>query len=237
MRLGFAPSNVVNIADHPLFGRVRYSAMDLGNWPDEQVARTIGVMQVRTSEDMQDPGFKARAQGIADPALSDFDKIANAYAHTKGALQFQRDEATGAGVGDIPPEQVIEVIIRPTDMAQYVDQGIGTGDCDDFSMYLAAILEAVDVPCAFVTVAADGKAPDQYSHVYVAAYPRDENGNRVRVPLDASHGQYPGWEVPNQYGKLREWPVRGNGFGALVLASALGGLLAMWAWRNREAFA
>jgi len=45
------------------------------------------------------------------------------------------------------------------------------------------------------------------------------------LPLDASHGEYPGWEVPNQFGKYKEWPVWdrltfliGNAVGTLAVA-------------------
>jgi hypothetical protein len=92
-------------------------------------------------------------------------------------------------------------------MAKFVGMGNATGDCDDFSMYLAGILTVYGIPTAFCTVAASNKAPDQYSHVYVVAYPRNAQGSRGRVALDASHGEFAGWEVPNVFGKLKEWPV------------------------------
>jgi hypothetical protein len=74
-------------------------------------------------------------------------------------------------------------------------------------MYAAALLVAAGVSASFVTVAADEADPGRYSHVYVAAYPKGGG----RVPLDASHGEYPGWEVESRYGRRREWPVTGGG--------------------------
>ena len=29
----------------------------------------------------------------------------------------------------------------------------------------------------------------------------------TRVPVDASHGDYAGWECPNRYGRRIEWPL------------------------------
>jgi hypothetical protein len=219
---------------HGTFGPVNMTVTELGPWPDQQVARTVGVMKARAVEDAGNPTFKARAAGIAGMG-GDLDKVGRIYNHVKGSIRFERDEPIAAGIAGLnDPSNVVEVIIRPVDMAGYVENGVAVGDCDDFSMYLAAMLEAVGIPSAFVTVAADGGAPDQYSHVYVVAWPVDEDGNRVRVACDASHGEYPGWEVPNQFGKLREWPVGdcgGGGFLTLV-AGVAAAWAAWWAWKK-----
>lgn len=194
------------MVDHPTLGPVRFQARELGPFPDRQVALTIDVMRARAREDAQDPTFKARATGLAG-AGSDLDKTGRLWQHVKQSIQFSRDEPIAAGLNSVlDPESVVEVIIRPVDMARYVDQGIAIGDCDDFSMYLAALLTANGIACSFITVAADGHAPDQYSHVYVVAYPGGE-----RIACDASHGGYPGWEVPNRFGKMREWRCDGAG--------------------------
>lgn len=177
--------------------------------------------------DAKDPWFKARADGLLS-GLSELGKVEAVHAHARGSIRFQRDEATGEGIGALSfgeNDPLIEVIVRPLDMARYVDGRVAVGDCDDFSMYCAALLESQGVPCAFVTVAADGRDPNQYSHVYVAAYPKDWNGNRVRVALDASHGEYAGWEVPNKYGKRAEWPVEG---GLGVIGTFVASLAATW---------
>lgn len=66
------------------------------------------------------------------------------------------------------------------------------GDCAIFSMLIAAFLEIFGVPWEFVTVKANPEAPSLYSHVYVRGIAEDGQ----HVGLDASHGKYPGWEVP-----------------------------------------
>jgi hypothetical protein len=162
-------------------------------------------MRERAAQDAEDPWFKQRAMQLAGVGGNQADVARTLYGHVKAAnIHFTRDEVTGAGIQglDLGDDAVIETIIRPIDMARYVDAGMALGDCDDFSMYLAALLKANGVPCAFATVAADGEAPDQFSHVYVVAYPDGQ-----RLPLDASHGQYPGWETENRFGKYAEWPV------------------------------
>lgn len=217
-------------AQHPVYGEVGYRVVDLGNVPDTQVARTIEVMRDRAAEDARDPEFRAWAEGITGgPLANGEDKIRRAYDHVKGSLRFQRDEVTGAGVvAGLADEEVVEVVVRPRDMMRHVQAGRGVGDCDDFSSYLAGMLEAVGVRCCFVTVAADGRAPGQFSHVYVAAYP-----NGGRVALDASHGDCVGWEY-QEISRREEWPVCGGGVAGLVLLAGAGWMI----WKGlRGAFA
>ncbi len=211
------------VDQHPQLGTVNYRVRELGWDPDGQVTQTIQVMRGKVAEDSANPWFQQRARGIVnsqDPAQI----TQQVWEHVKSAIKFNRDEATGLrsdglGIGGGNPNDIVEVIIRPVDMAGYIDQGIAIGDCDDFSMYLAAMLKSLGVECSFCTVAASAKAPNQYSHVYVVAYPNGE-----RVPCDASHGQYCGWEVENQFGKRDEWPVYDRArlfIGDLVVNAAL----------------
>lgn len=219
-----------------MLGDVRYSVMQLPARPDDQVAQTINVMRARVNEDKKNPLFQFWAQQMFDakgPYSSDLGLVGAAYQHVQGALHFQRDEKTGAGVGGYPEEEVIEVIIRPVDMARYVSEGRAIGDCDCYSMYLACLLETAGIPCDFVTVAADAQAPNQFSHVYVLAHPLDDSGSRVDVPLDASHGEYPGWQVPNRYGKISYWPMNG-GINLMTLALATAAGFFAWQWATEK---
>jgi transglutaminase-like putative cysteine protease len=66
------------------------------------------------------------------------------------------------------------------------------GDCDDFSILLAAALRSIGFPArlAFRVI---GKQAGAYGHVYVVA----RLGNR-EIPLDAIHRETPfGWQYPN----------------------------------------
>jgi Transglutaminase-like superfamily len=210
--------------EHPLLGTGEVTGVrELGWVPDMQVGQTVALMCERVREDAQDVGFVAHAQSVLQGDWT------RAWGHVKGVVKFHRDEELGGGVSGVVGEGVagdtVEFIIRPREMAKFVERGQACGDCDDFSMYLACLLETVGIPCAFVTVAADERAPNQYSHVYVRAYPPGEDA----IALDASHGEYPGWEVPNYFGKLREWPVRGDGFsGLLMLIGAAAGAVYLY---------
>ncbi len=209
---------------HPTMGKVRYNVREMSNNPDAQVGQTLGLMRERVAEDSSNPLFVSRVRrmfdvqmypgvrgmgagkGVIPGTADEISLCEQAWAHTKENIKFQRDEVTGEGVGGFPGDEVIETIIRPMDMAQTIDSGNAVGDCDDFSMYLACCLKTLGIPCAFATTAADARDPRQFSHVYVVAYPMTPSGMRMRMPLDASHGEFPGWETEG-LGRFQEWPV------------------------------
>lgn len=186
------------MVSHPHFaGPVRIAVTPLGDRPDDQVAQTIQLMRRYSSEDARTP----TVQAAAARSLRQYpgaDPVSAVFFFVKHQLRFLHDEQTAAALPHLGGT-VIETLVRPVDILD----SSGHGDCDDFSMLTAAMLTAIGVPAAFVTVAADPSAPDQYSHVYVAAYPAPG----VRIPLDTSHGPRPGWETPSRFGKRREWPL------------------------------
>lgn len=225
--LGTQPSS--GMATHATLGHGRYSVTELGNNPDEQVARTMRRMGELCAEDAANPIFQAfAARTFAGVNPSDKQAIVDrAFSTVKGAISFQRDEVSGAGLGEATPDDLVEFIVRPVDMCGYVDQGIAIGDCDDFSMLLSALLATQGIPSKFCTVAADDRAPDQFSHVYVVCYLDGE-----RIALDSSHGSYPGWEVPNKHGKRQEWVTDG---GCPLVALAVIGAAAWFGWKALRA--
>ena len=229
MRLQFTKDS--RDGTHAQLGAVKYRVRELSVWPDRQVGQTIGVMRERVSEDAQTPEFQQWAWQVCGEG-DDVERVGRAFEHVKGVVSFQRDETSAAqleGEG-VDAGDVVEVIIRPLDMKRYVERGVAMGDCDDFSMYLAALLEACNIACSFVTVAADAQAPYQFSHVYVAAYPVVD-GVKVRVPLDASHGPMPGWEAEQvvEVQRKQEWSV-GNAFGWLMEAVGFG-VVGLLVWK------
>lgn len=210
-----------------------YRVQELGHDADGQVSKTLALMGKRVQEDSKDPGFRYWAEQVigftpGSGAYTNQDIIQSAYQHVKHAIRFQRDETTGAGVGGYPEGEVIECIIRPREMAKFVQREVAVGDCDDFTMYLAGLLAVYGVESEFCTVAADGRAPGNYSHVYLVAYPVDEGTrSKVRVPLDASHGEYAGWETENRFGRRTEWPISGNNL-CQYLGWVAAGAMAWW---------
>lgn len=220
-------------------GTLNMEARVTGDDPDAQVAETIELMAGYVREDARSPEVQGVADEIAAGAATDSNPsptpqeyIEGVFDHVSRLIRFQHDEATAApltsrlaqmGVGDIP---VVEVLIRPRDMVTWW-RDTGTrqvGDCDDYAMLTAALLMAKGIRASFVTAAADYRQPRQWSHVYVAAYPKGGE----RVAMDTSHGDYAGWEVENA-GRREEWPVEG-GYRGLVIAGIVAlVLLAQWA--------
>lgn len=219
---------------HPQFaGPVQYTVTEVSDDPDTQVEQVIGMMTEYATSDARSEAIGRVADWCRrelDPWLS----ARNAWKYAHNQLRFQRDEAT-AGPFSFS-DDVVEVLVRPVDLCAEIMKGNRpVEDCDGFSMFLAAVLCRMNIACSFVTVAADQRAPDRYSHVYVVAYPDGQ-----RIALDASHGSYPGWECPN-LGKMREWPVNHSGgsggllarvFALGVLAGAGYYLFQMWSRTN-----
>ncbi len=213
-------------------GPVEYSAAVTGDDPDQQVADSIGIMRSLVLRDCQAPEIQrdlqqATSVGCDGSQVSTCDAI---WAYTKSKIRFVEDRDTAQPLGlDTPNQPVVETFIPPVWMSRICSDGScqRSGDCDDFSMYAAALLKAAGIRAKFATVAADPNAPDQYSHVYVVAYP-----NGQRYPLDCSHGPAPGWEAPNPFGKRCEWDVdtgatstTGGWMGMLMSAAIIAGLI------------
>ena len=202
---------------------VAYSLTPLSGWGDERVADTVAVMNRYAVEDAATPEIQQDAQEAL--ALGGGDPLLGVWKLAKGRVRFQQDADTAAGTVGVQQDgvDIVEVVIRPVDLSRMYRRGLQpVEDCDGFSGYVAAMLTALGVPCAFCTVAVDPTDSSQYSHVYVVAYP--QTGGRVAI--DASHGEFCGWECPNPFGKRREWPVGKVGLtGLLVLAGVLAGLV------------
>lgn len=113
------------------------------------------------------------------------------YHCVKRVVQFREDESTLVGeMGESDPFQ--ELLISPDVL---VSMPTPMGDCDDFSMLLASLLVASKIPVWYVAIAVDPQQPDRFSHVYCKCYLEDE---QTYLTLDASHGNYIGWETPRK---------------------------------------
>jgi len=101
----------------------------------------------------------------------------------------------------------------------------GQGDCDDSSTAIAALAVSVGLPVEFVTVAADPKRPNSFSHIYARIKVEDAwMGADATVPQS-----YLGWEPPVErvFAKKR-WTILGQevptvrGFDGPVVPSRVG---------------
>jgi hypothetical protein len=80
-------------------------------------------------------------------------------------------------------------------------------DCDGFTMLICAMLRALLVESYIVTVAADPADPSRWSHVFVMAKLPDGTS----IPLDCSHGAFPGWMVPAEHiFRWQAWHLNGR---------------------------
>jgi hypothetical protein len=114
-----------------------------------------------------------------------------AWRAARNHLTFVDDQSIAASAAPGIGDAIIEVLRRPADVAyQYQMTGERVpGDCDDHSMFSAAVARALDpdIDIRFVCIAASPSEPGVLSHIYVSI---------GGVPCDASHGEYPGWEAP-----------------------------------------
>ena len=90
-----------------------------------------------------------------------------------------------------------DFLITPIALATQVRKG----DCDDFSMLSATMLDIIGIESKFVTIAADGRYPNIFSHVYVIA-----KINNQWVGFDTSHGKSPGWQY-NKSTRYQAWSI------------------------------
>lgn len=167
-------------------------------------AQTVVAMCKLIRESVGDPEILALLQSILSVSdLSSRQRIAAAcWEWCKRHIRFVQDE--DAMFSDLGRRDELELLVSPAVM---VRQSAKRGDCDDFTMMLCAMLLSVGVPCAIKTFKCDRREPDRWAHVCAAAILEDGS----LFPLDASHGDYPGWQVPAQdIFDSRVWGINGG---------------------------
>lgn len=98
----------------------------------------------------------------------------------------------------------LELLISPAVLARQRNR---RGDCDDYTMMLCAMLGSMNVPCVIKTFKCDRKDPARWAHVCAGAILEDGS----LFTLDASHGDYPGWQVPAEdIFESCVWDMNGN---------------------------
>lgn len=98
----------------------------------------------------------------------------------------------------------LQLLIRPDALLKMTQP---KGDCAVFTTLICAMLDCAGLPWEIVTAAVDPRQPGIYSHVY----PRVILSDGRRIPLDASHGKFPGWEVPAEHMSAKQiWNADGE---------------------------
>jgi len=168
---------------------------------------TLALMAELAREDSTNARVKeAAAEAISQAPRNPAAWAAAVWRWVKRNVTLVSDEELARPVLTEPEAK--EVLIRPLDL---LAMRRPAGDCDDFSMLVASMLDAVGIPSMFVATAPAGERArpgSRYSHVYVeAVLPQGI------MPLDASHGPAPAWR-PGPQGKRRVQPVQA-GLGAI----------------------
>jgi hypothetical protein len=111
------------------------------------------------------------------------------------------DEGTGLRISE---PDAADILISPAVLLRMANP---QGDCDDFTMAAAALLAAAGLEQCIVTVACDPRDAQRWSHVFgMVKHPNGE-----WLPLDCSHGQFPGWMVPqHRISRWQAWDLSGN---------------------------
>jgi hypothetical protein len=166
--------------------------------PDLATAQTVELMCRYISESITDPLVQAAAAQAAKWGSP----WAGAFWFTKHLMKFQSDESLTLAL--LNENDNLELLITPSVMLR---SSKPQGDCDDFVMLVCSLLCCLGCDYEVVTVAADPQDPSRFSHVYCRAVLDDG----LRIPIDASHGKFPGWQVPPaRTFRTQVWDSAGN---------------------------
>lgn len=157
---------------------------------DEKTDETLALMWRHIRAGAADPIVQAWAESARATVAAGSSAATVAWAWwwwVKYRVRFVHDaRAAWRWFGVDNPQ---DLLIAPAVLVRMADPA---GDCDDFTMLVAAGLLALGLEPVLVVVAAEPDEPERFSHVY-AGLPA---GDGSFMALDASHGVAPGWEVP-----------------------------------------
>lgn len=191
----------------------RYQA-DTAN-PDRATAETVELMCEQIRHAAHDGLLQAAAQDAVrrfrggplyafsgrDPFQSAGAIACSAWWWVKHALKFQLHD--GLIQVWFNERDQLQLLISP-DLLLRMDRP--RGDCAIYTMLECAMLRCFGIPFEIVTAAVTPNDP-QFDHVWCRAIL--PNGQRLN--LDASHGKYPGWQVPFEHrNRTQIWDENAN---------------------------
>lgn len=197
--------------------------------PDEATAQTVEQMcrQIRTSA--QDPLVRRCAQNAVDKfrggplwAIAGIDPFSDAAGRNAAVSDATRSQAIAEScwwwakhnLRFVHHDELIEVLLGEVGQLQLlispdvlVRMRRMEGDCAIYTMIVCAMLEVFSIPWEIVTLAVNPREPEIFGHVFARAILSDGR----RLSLDASHGTYPGWQVPSRdIQRLQAWDESGS---------------------------
>jgi hypothetical protein len=163
---------------------VRQSSED----PTEATAQTVEYMCELIHDSLAD-GIVQRVTGrlLANGFASVTDCAIEIWGFAKQHVRFVHHQKLLVAWLGAPKE--LQLLIRPDALLKMREP---KGDCAVFTTLICAMCDCAGLPWEIVTIACDPRQPGIYSHVY----PRVILPDGRRLVMDASHGKYPGWEVP-----------------------------------------
>lgn len=203
--------------DSPLF-RQRAPRVQLTGDPDTDTAITVAEMCRQIHQAAKDPLVRRAALRSVEmfhggpqwawALMGDTDEsrrmAESCWWWCKHYLRFKHHgsmfEAWSSDLGD--PRTKLQLLIAPDVLVRMSRM---EGDCAIYTMMLCAMLEALGLPWQIVAAAVDRLQPEIFSHVWARVVLSGGSES-----LDASHGKYPGWQVP-AYDLHRVWVFDANG--------------------------
>ena len=208
--------------------------------PDEATAQTVRIMCQHIAKSAQDPLVKACARSAVgqwrggpvfastgrDPSTDPRAIAESAWWWAKHQLKFvHHSKLILAWLNE---RDQLQLLIEP---AVLVRMQTMLGDCAIYTMLICTLLDCFSVPWEIVTLAVDPQEPSVFSHVF----PRVVLPSGRRMTLDASHGRYPGWQVPRERTcRSQVWDQAGNPIKDTPAFQGLHDYVAtpQWGWRR-----
>ena len=176
---------------------------------DAGVEQTIDLIKRLVDDGVKDPVVNRTAidalRALNTPSFDRDAKLRALYAF----VQWPNFLYVEDPVGPFGPKETV----RPVrDLLQ-----LRAGDCDDFTVLLAALAGTIGIATRAVTIAADPRAPKEFSHIY----PEAEVAPGRWVPLDAARPGASYGVAPPQFFRKRIWNLTDSSYRDVISGERL----------------
>jgi hypothetical protein len=181
---------------------------------DEAVtAQSVTLMQWLDDRDSGSPAVIRAAwecaRGLpANPRVEEIADAAYKWAHEH--VRYVHEQDMAAPFSHLDRFTYDQTLIAP---AALLAMPQPEGDCPDFSMLVASILDVFGLQSYYKTIAADPNNPDLYSHIYVVVDTAGGGFHPLKhrwYPEDASNAPLAGVEFAHPF-KAKVWPNKKKG--------------------------